>query len=256
MSELPLVIKRIVAALDNLGGRAHLEAIYKEVQRLGYDGGGEDPDKIIRSEIQKHSRDSKRWDRNPDHDLFRHVGKQRSGIWELRIKRAADPEGPSTPKSFRSVRAKPEWLADEEADQGGPSEEAKYVPEHGDRREVVERQLRERRGRQQFRDALRERYRDCCLVTGCQVLAVLEAAHINPYRGEEDNHPANGLLLRSDIHTLFDLDLLGIEPEKLRVELHPEHRQGVWLFCRCHAWLRRKTSTGTGGVETAIRAVP
>jgi len=50
---------------------------------------------------------------------------------------------------------------------------------------------------------------------------VLEAAHIKPYRGEKDNHPKNGLLLRSDIHTLFDLDLLGIEPEHFRVELHP-----------------------------------
>ncbi len=42
------------------------------------------------------------------------------------------------------------------------------------------------------------------------------------YRGENDNNAENGLLLRSDIHTLFDLDLLGIEPESLRVELHPD----------------------------------
>jgi putative restriction endonuclease len=58
-------------------------------------------------------------------------------------------------------------------------------------------------------------------VTGCTVLAVLEAAHIKPYRGERDNHSENGLLLRSDIHTLFDLDLLGIEPDRLQAELHP-----------------------------------
>ena len=58
-------------------------------------------------------------------------------------------------------------------------------------------------------------------MTGCAVLAVLEAAHIKPYQGENDNHPENGLLLRSDIHTLFDLDLLGIEPHRLQVELHP-----------------------------------
>jgi HNH endonuclease len=35
-------------------------------------------------------------------------------------------------------------------------------------------------------------------------LDILEAAHISPYRGEEDNHPENGLLLRADLHTLFD----------------------------------------------------
>ena len=62
-------------------------------------------------------------------------------------------------------------------------------------------------------------------MTGCTVFAVLEAAHIKPYQGENDNHPQNGLLLRADIHTLFDLNLLGIQPERLQVEisgpLHP-----------------------------------
>lgn len=98
---------------------------------------------------------------------------------------------------------------------------AEYVPDGIDRRPVVERQIRERRGQQQFRDDLRERYGDQCLVTGCEILAIVEAAHINPYRGENDHHPENGLLLRSDIHTLFDLDLLGIEPDSMRVQLHP-----------------------------------
>ena len=32
-----------------------------------------------------------------------------------------------------------------------------------------------------------------------------------PYRGTKDNHPDNGLLLRADIHTLFDLDMIGID---------------------------------------------
>lgn len=58
-------------------------------------------------------------------------------------------------------------------------------------------------------------------MAGGTVLAVLEAAHIKLYQGDDDNHPENGLLLRSDIHTLFDLDLLGIEPDRLQVQLHP-----------------------------------
>ena len=106
----------------------------------------------------------------------------------------------------------------EEADSNGGNE---YTPDGIDRRLLVERQIRARRGQRQFRNSLRGRYGDRCLVTGCVVLAVLEAAHISPYRGANDNHPQNGLLLRSDIHTLFDLDLLGIEPEQLLVELHP-----------------------------------
>jgi putative restriction endonuclease len=113
-------------------------------------------------------------------------------------------------------------LPDNEAAPDGSNDDANYSPQGNDRRRVVERQIRERRGQQQFRDALRKRYSNHCVVTGCEVLAVLEAAHINPYRGENDNHPKNGLLLRADIHTLFDLDLLAIEPNRLQVELHPD----------------------------------
>jgi hypothetical protein len=61
-------------------------------------------------------------------------------------------------------------------------------------------------------------------VGGCRVLAVLEAAHIAPYRGESDNHVKNGLLLRSDLHTLFDLNLLGIELTTLRIHIADEAR--------------------------------
>jgi hypothetical protein len=113
-------------------------------------------------------------------------------------------------------------LPHEEADRTGSNDGVDYLPKEGDWRQLIERQIRERRGQRPFRDALRKRYGDRCLVTGCEVLAVLEAAHIKPYRGEDDNHPENGLLLRADIHTLFDLDLIGIEPDRLQVELHPD----------------------------------
>jgi hypothetical protein len=49
----------------------------------------------------------------------------------------------------------------------------------------------------------------------------LEAAHIIPYRGPQTHEVSNGLLLRADIHTLFDLDLLKIHPIEMRVELSP-----------------------------------
>jgi HNH endonuclease len=54
----------------------------------------------------------------------------------------------------------------------------------------------------------------------CELLDIVEAAHIWPYRTEADNHPGNGLLLRADLHTLFDLDLLGIDPS-LAIRVHP-----------------------------------
>jgi len=113
-------------------------------------------------------------------------------------------------------------LRADEAEGADPQDKAAYNPEDGDLREVVTRQIRARRGQQQFRDALREQYGNRCVVTKCGIVAILEAAHVNPYRGDNDNHPTNGLLLRTDIHTLFDLNLLGVEPEQLHIELHPD----------------------------------
>jgi hypothetical protein len=48
------------------------------------------------------------------------------------------------------------------------------------------------------------RYSDC--------ESALEAAHIISYSGTGTNYVANGLILRADIHTLFDLYLISINP--------------------------------------------
>ena len=69
-----------------------------------------------------------------------------------------------------------------------------------------------RRGQAKFRKTLLEAYNSKCVVTGCDAAEALEAAHITPYLGEETNHPQNGLLLRADIHSLFDLGLLSVDP--------------------------------------------
>jgi hypothetical protein len=96
-----------------------------------------------------------------------------------------------------------------------------FVPTDSDEREFIERQISYRRGQKQFREKLRMRYGGKCLVTGCEVFAVVEAAHIRSYLGPKDDNAQNGLLLRSDIHVLFDLDRIGIHPDTLEVELHP-----------------------------------
>jgi HNH endonuclease len=108
------------------------------------------------------------------------------------------------------------------ADESESDDKSAYIAFDGDDRELAWQQIKKRRGQPQFREALLSRYARRCLITGCRILDVLEAAHIDPYRGEDTNHAANGLLLRADIHTLFDLDLLGIEPNRLRVEVHPD----------------------------------
>ena len=80
-----------------------------------------------------------------------------------------------------------------------------------DRRERAIATIAVRRGQAAFRAALLEAYECRCCVTGCDLKDALEAAHISPYRGPHSNHPQNGLLLRSDIHTLFDLGLLAVD---------------------------------------------
>jgi putative restriction endonuclease len=114
------------------------------------------------------------------------------------------------------------YLPPETADSNEKDGWAGYIATDTDDREKVLREIRARRGQQGFRDALRARYGDQCMISSCKVLHVLEAAHIRAYRGEADNHPENGLLLRADLHTLFDLDLLGIHPSTLAVHIHPD----------------------------------
>jgi predicted restriction endonuclease len=70
----------------------------------------------------------------------------------------------------------------------------------------------------EFRDKLLAAYRKQCAVTKCRVEGLLEAAHIRPHSVEVNYDVTNGLLLRADIHTLFDLKLLFIDSQ-LKVRL-------------------------------------
>ena len=65
-------------------------------------------------------------------------------------------------------------------------------------------------------------YKGRCAVTGCNAQQVLEAAHLRPYRGPAWNVVTNGLLLRADIHSLLDQQLLAPEPDSraIRISKH------------------------------------
>jgi len=93
-----------------------------------------------------------------------------------------------------------------------------------DERERRLRQIVQRRGQPDFRNKLIAAYQARCAVTGCDAVAALEAAHIIPYCGPDSNHVTNGVLLRADIHSLFDLDLMAINPEGWTVDLVPSLR--------------------------------
>jgi hypothetical protein len=90
-----------------------------------------------------------------------------------------------------------------------------------DARQRVQRQITQRRGQSDFRAELLRAYGDRCAITRCDAVEALEAAHIQPYRGPQSNVVPNGLPLRSDIHTLYDLDLIAIDPGTYEVSLSP-----------------------------------
>jgi len=76
-----------------------------------------------------------------------------------------------------------------------------------------------RQGQPEFRRKLIEAYGGRCAISGFNVLQTLEAAHIMPYNGPKTNHPANGILMRADLHVLFDLGLIAVDPSTLAVVL-------------------------------------
>jgi hypothetical protein len=53
-----------------------------------------------------------------------------------------------------------------------------------------------------------------CIVSGCDILEILHGCHIDAYSETQDHSADNGLLLRSDLHRLFDLGKLGYSHEK------------------------------------------
>ncbi len=88
-----------------------------------------------------------------------------------------------------------------------------------DERQKRSKEVVNRPGQRKFKSDLMKAYGGCCAITGCPVEAVLEAAHIIPYSGGKTDHPSNGLLLRVDIHKLFDSHYLSINPETNKVEI-------------------------------------
>lgn len=108
-------------------------------------------------------------------------------------------------------------LVEVDAEQQALAESASRVPDD-DSRAKAYRLIAQREGASAFRSALINAYNGRCAVTGCAVLEILEAAHIKPYRGRSSNPVNNGLLLRADIHTLFDKGLLWLT-ESLTVEV-------------------------------------
>jgi putative restriction endonuclease len=96
--------------------------------------------------------------------------------------------------------------------------------------------------------------RKTCGITRERTLPVLEAAHIKPYSEGGVHDLPNGLLLRSDLHKLFDLGYLGIDPDERRVfvserireefqngkEYHSLHGKQLSAPIEASAWSSRR----------------
>jgi hypothetical protein len=84
-------------------------------------------------------------------------------------------------------------------------------------RSFMTRSIMIRQGQPKFRADLIRAYSGRCAVTGTDAVQALEAAHIIPYAEGGINKINNGLILRSDIHSLFDRGLVGVEPDDYSV---------------------------------------
>lgn len=87
---------------------------------------------------------------------------------------------------------------------------------------------------QRFRDLILRNYNRRGAITGSRTAAALEAAHIRVEPGADDNDPSNGILLRRDIHALFDALLITLRPgsDGLSIELSPRLTDPMYEFLR------------------------
>lgn len=85
----------------------------------------------------------------------------------------------------------------------------------------VETTVRRRRGQREFRFRMMEKYGEICAFSGNQPPQVLEAAHIDSFARTGVHDLKGGLLLRGDFHTLFDSNLITINPSTWKIQIAP-----------------------------------
>lgn len=107
------------------------------------------------------------------------------------------------------------------------SEQAYDALDLSDERKRSLRGVVERPGQARFRAAVIRAYGGCA-VTGCIESAVLDAAHIRPYRGSYTNVVRNGICLRVDLHRMWDRGLLAVHEMTHRVIVHPSVQDSAY----------------------------
>jgi predicted restriction endonuclease len=82
----------------------------------------------------------------------------------------------------------------------------------------LERVAKHRPEQASFRSELFSIYNGACAVSGCSIPEILQAAHLETVNGKDINDPRNGILLRADIHELFDAGLFSLSRDGFQIE--------------------------------------
>jgi len=175
----------------------------------------------------------------PLNQLQSYLNKSYQGFWKI-----SDEKIERIEKEFGSIEIFIEQMVLDEKSQGKVGMEFQILKEKestqqeesgafdpkniNDARKRVVASIVQRQGQPQFRKSLLRNYGGRCAITGCDVPEALEAAHIIPYRGEDTNHPSNGILLRADLHTLFDLGFISIDPSEFKVQISSQLRGSAY----------------------------
>jgi len=199
---------------------------YRGMQQRTMDGLGVNKAQVYRDLATKHGRTPKAWEyrmQNISHVLDESDQKWIEGL------RPAKNVGPEVTGALLKLldlspptAVSPATSAQLEQQRLLVDRSGFFVPENvEDQRNRVLRSIVQRQGQREFRMALLTAYEGKCAMTGCEVVDVLEASHIYRYMGRETNSVSNGLLLRADVHTLFDLHLVGVEPSTMKICVAP-----------------------------------
>jgi hypothetical protein len=93
-------------------------------------------------------------------------------------------------------------------------------------------EIASRPGQQEFSRDVRQAYRNRCAITDCTTPEALEAAHIRTEEGRDYNGLTNGILLRADIHALFDAGLITLTADGSRVECSVKLADETYCYLR------------------------